>query len=150
MQITVQKIVWFADKLVSLIILLTIFVVIFFALFEFYRLYADFGDLTAERVLHTVALMVVFVKAYRLLLYYLKCHHIGVKYIVEIAIIAPAVELIFAPENRVFEINLLFAMFSVAMLVVYLVFYKRLRDIDAKWEEKGEAYKKVDLGPILG
>lgn len=135
MQVT-QKVIWAADKLVSLVILLTIFVVIFFALFEFYKLYADFSHLTAERVLHTVALMVIFVKAYRLLLFYLKCHHIGVKYIVEIAIIAPAVELIFAPENRVFEVNLLFALFSIAMLVVYLVFYKTLVGIEEERSKK--------------
>ena len=128
-----SKIILFTDKLVSLIILATIFVVIFFALFEFYKLYADFSKLTAERVLHVIALTIVFVKAYRTLLDYMHSHHVSVKYIVEISIIAPAIELIFAPENRSFEINALFAVFSIGMLVAYAFFYKTLSEADKEW-----------------
>lgn len=128
-----SRIILFTDKLVSLIILATIFVVIFFAIFEFYRLYADFSKLTAERVLHVIALTIVFVKAYRTLLYYMQSHHVSVKYIVEISIIAPTIELIFAPENRSFEINALFAVFSVSMLIVYAFFYKTLSGADKEW-----------------
>jgi uncharacterized membrane protein (DUF373 family) len=135
-RIVAQSMVYI-DKMVSLIIFLTIFVLVFFALLEFYKLYAHFADLTAEKVLYTIALTVVFVKAYRMLRYYMRCHHISVKYIVEISIIAPAVELIFVPENRAFEINVLFAIFSVSMLVVYLLFYTTLTSVDEKWGRSG-------------
>ena len=52
---------------------------------------------------------------------------------VEIAIIAPIIELIFAPENRSLEINVLFAIFSISMLVVYSFFYKTLSEADHEW-----------------
>lgn len=129
----IPRIVAYTDNLMSIIILATIFVLIFFSLFEFYKLYVDFARLTAERVLHTIALTIVFVKAYRTLLYYMQCHHVSVKYIVEIAIIAPTIELIFAPENRSFEINILFATFSAVMLVIYLLFFKTLSQADKEW-----------------
>lgn len=130
MRKSVQKIVFFTDKLVSLIILATIGVVLFFAVFEFWKLSMHFPDIRPENALHTVALSIVFVKAYRMLLYYLECHHISVKYIVEISIIAPAVELIFASSTRPIEINILFAFFSIAMLIIYLVFYKKLNSLE--------------------
>jgi uncharacterized membrane protein (DUF373 family) len=123
-------IIWFTDKMVSLVILATIFVVLFFAMFEFYKLYTRFGNITSENVLHVVALTVVFVKAYRMLISYLQCHHVSVKYIVEISIIAPTVDLIFAWENRPIEINILFAAFSISMLIVYALFYKRIDSLD--------------------
>lgn len=125
-----RKITWFTDKVMSFIILATIFVVIFFAVFEFWKLYMDFPKIRAEDALHTVALSVVFVKAYRMLLYYLRCHHISIKYVVEISIVAPAIELIFDSSTRPIEINILFAFFSVAMLIVYIVFYKKLDSLE--------------------
>lgn len=131
----ISKITEYTDTLMSVIILATIFVVIFFSLLEFYKLYIDFPNLTAEKVLHTIALTIVFVKAYRMLLYYMRYHHISVKYIVEISIIAPAVELIFASENQPLEINILFALFSIGMLVVYLAFFKTLAIVDKAWIE---------------
>ena len=123
-------IIGFTDKIMSLIILTTIFIVLFFAIFEFWKIYVHFGEIKPEDVLHTTALTIVFVKAYRMLLYYLQCHHVSVKYIVEISIIAPAVDLIFAWGNRPFEINILFALFSVSMLIVYLAFYKRIDSLN--------------------
>jgi len=130
MRKSVAFLVGLTDRTMSLIILATIFVVIFFAAFEFYKLYANFENISSEDVLHAVALTIVFVKAYRMLLYYLQCHHISVKYIVEISIIAPAVDLIFAWANRPVEINIIFAIFSVSMLVVYLLFFKKLSSLN--------------------
>ncbi len=138
MKRSIATIVGFTDKMISLIILLTIFIVIFFSGLEFYKLYVHFSDIQAEDVLHSIALTIVFVKAYRMLLYYLRCHHISVKYIVEISIIAPAVELIFASENRPFEINVLFAFFSVAMLLIYLIFYKQIDSLNDECLHKSE------------
>jgi uncharacterized membrane protein (DUF373 family) len=138
MKKSISAIIDFTDKMISLIILLTIFIVIFFSGFEFYKLYVHFSDIQAEDVLHAIALTIVFVKAYRMLLYYLRCHHISVKYIVEISIIAPAVELIFAAENRALEINILFAFFSIAMLVVYLIFYKQIDSLNDECLHKPE------------
>lgn len=122
-----------ADALISIIIVATIFVVIFFSILEFYKLYlAELGSLTAEEVLYTVSLTVIFVKAYKMLQYYLDHHHISVKYIVEISIIAPVVEIIFAPDARSLSMNILFAVISIAMLIVYLVFYDKLARVDEK------------------
>jgi len=130
MRKSVSTIIGFTDKIMSLIILATIFIVLFFAVFEFWKIYVHFSEVNSEDVLHTIALTIVFVKAYRMLLYYLQCHYVSVKYIVEISIIAPAVDLIFAWGNRPFEINVLFALFSASMLIIYLVFYKRIDSLN--------------------
>lgn len=119
------------DVFIGIIIFATILAVIFFSTLEFYKLYAEFSLMTAERVLYTVSLTIIFVKAYSLLIYYLKCGYVSVKYIVEISIIAPAIEILFAPEKRPIELNILFAVFSVVMLIVYVKYHKTLAEIES-------------------
>lgn len=138
MRKSVSTIIGFTDKIMSLIILATIFIVISFAVFEIWKIYIHFGEMHSEDVLHATALTIVFVKAYRMLLYYLQSQHVSVKYIVEISIIAPAVDLIFAWGNRPFEINVLFALFSAVMLIIYLVFYKRLNLLNKAHIREGD------------
>ena len=76
------------------------------------------------RILHAVARTIVVLKAYRILVSYLRSHHITVKYILEIAIIASVVELIFAYDLHNFETKIIFAVFGLVGLALYLYFYE--------------------------
>ena len=85
--------------------------------------YRDLLDRTPRNFLHDIAIIVVLVKAYRILVSYLRTHHVSIKYTMEISIIAPAVELIFAANKHDIWLNVLFALFSVATMIVYYAFY---------------------------
>ncbi len=76
------------------------------------------------RILHAVARTIVVLKAYRILVSYLRSHHVTVKYILEIAIIASVVELFFAYDLHDFETKIVFAVFGLVGLALYLYFYE--------------------------
>ncbi len=78
-------------------------------------------------LLHTIAFTIVLVKAYKILIAYAETRHINIKFLVEIAIIAPTIELIFNAKSYSFEANMLFAAFAFANLVAYLFFYPTLK-----------------------
>ncbi|MDZ4216731.1 MAG: hypothetical protein U1C97_00245, partial [Candidatus Gracilibacteria bacterium] len=79
---------------------------------------------------HDVAYIIVLVKAFRVLLFYLQTQHLSIKYLIEISIIAPAIEIIFASANFSFSMNLLFVVFSLSNLIIYLTYYEKLSLID--------------------
>jgi len=80
-------------------------------------------------LLHTIAFTIVLVKAYKILVAFAETQHINLKFLVEIAIIAPTIELVFNPKAYSFEIQALFATFAVVNLAVYLFFYKTLKKV---------------------
>jgi uncharacterized membrane protein (DUF373 family) len=80
-------------------------------------------------LLHTIAFTIVLVKAYKILIAYAETRHINIKFLVEIAIIAPTIELIFNARNYDFEVNILFASFAFANLVAYLFFYATVKEV---------------------
>ena len=79
------------------------------------------------RILHAVARTILVLKAYRILVSYLRSHHVTVKYILEIAIIASVVELFFAYDLHDFETKIIFAVFGLVGLALYLYFYEGRR-----------------------
>lgn len=87
-------------------------------------------------LLHTIAFTIVLVKAYKILIAYAETRHINVKYIVEISIIAPVIELVFNSRNYPFEVNALFAGFAFLNLVAYLFFYKTVKLVNADYEKE--------------
>ncbi len=119
------------DNIVSLLIFGTIMIVIAFMGLQMYELITHFVQATFYEVLYMVALILILVKAYRLLLFYMESHHVSIKYMVEISIIAPAVELIFVAHQQVIWVNILYALFSLANLIVYIVWYKQLVAMDS-------------------
>lgn len=78
-------------------------------------------------LLHTIAFTIVLVKAYKILIAYAETRHINIKYIAEISIIAPTIELIFNSRNYSLEVNTMFAVFAFCNLVAYLFFYKTIK-----------------------
>lgn len=78
-------------------------------------------------LLHTIAFTIVLVKAYKILISYAETRHINIKFLVEIAIIAPTIELVFNSRNYDFETMMLLAAFAILNLTAYLFFYKTLK-----------------------
>ncbi len=93
-------------------------------------------------LLHTIAFTIVLVKAYKILIAYAETRHINIKYLVEIAIVAPTIELIFNVRNYPIEVNVLFAGFAFANLVVYLFFYKTIKGVGHDYEKERDAQKR--------
>ncbi len=90
----------------------------------------DFMDEHSKRALHAIAEVLILIKAYRILMSYLKTHHISVEYIVEISIIASAIELLFAYDTHSFQTLLVFAGFGLSNLIIYLYFFGPEHDED--------------------
>lgn len=81
-------------------------------------------------IVHNVAYIIVLLKAYKILIYYFRYQNLSIKYLVQIAIIAPAIEVIFAVNQQSIWVNVLFATFSVANLLIYIFFYKKFDEFD--------------------
>ncbi len=91
----------------------------------FIHLFSGIGEEERQlRILHAVARTILVLKAYRILVSYLRSHHVTVKYILEIAIIASVVELFFAYDLHDFETKVIFAVFGLVGLALYLYFYE--------------------------
>lgn len=87
-------------------------------------------------LLHTIAFTIVLVKAYKILIAYAETRHINLKFLVEISIIGPTIELIFNSRSYPLEINILFASFAFLNLVAYLYFYKTLKTVSGDYERE--------------
>ncbi len=93
-------------------------------------------------LLHTIAFTIVLVKAYKILVAYAQSRHINIKYLVEIAIIAPTIELIFNIRSYSVEVNMLFAGFAFANLLAYLFFYKTIKQVSLDHDKEVQALCK--------
>jgi len=78
--------------------------------------------LLTEEILSVVTIILVLVKSFKILVSYSKHHHIAIKDLVEIAIIALIMEVVFNFGVHSLAINWLFAVFGIALLVVYAIF----------------------------
>ncbi len=85
-------------------------------------------------LLHTIAFTIVLVKAYKILIAYAETQHINLKYLVEIAIIGPTIELIFNAKAYELEVLMLLAGFALVNLGIYLFFYKTLKSVSDEYE----------------
>jgi uncharacterized membrane protein (DUF373 family) len=91
-------------------------------------------------LLHKIAFTIVLVKAYKILIAYAQTRNISIKYILEMAIVAPTIELVFNVRNYSMEVSILFACFAFANLIAYLFFYKTIKtvnvDFGKEWLER--------------
>lgn len=82
--------------------------------------------------LHNIAVLLILMKAYRILVEYMRHHHIDIKYMVEIAIIACVLELLFNSANYTEDMRMILAATATAFLTVYAfkyeTFVKALKD----------------------
>lgn len=81
-----------------------------------------------EEILSVVTIILVLVKSFKILVWYSKHHHIAIKDLVEIAIIALLMEVVFNFGIHSMQINWLFAVFGASLLVIYAMFPYFRRD----------------------
>ncbi|ATU05488.1 hypothetical protein BKN14_03490 [Candidatus Gracilibacteria bacterium HOT-871] len=80
-----------------------------------------------HELLHNIAFTIVLVKAYRILIEYWKTKHVNIKYILEIAVIAPIIiEVIFNYSSYDFNFIIFYGVFAVLSSIIYLFFYEKL------------------------
>jgi uncharacterized membrane protein (DUF373 family) len=86
-------------------------------------------------LLHTIAFTIVLVKAYKILIAYAQTRHINIKFLIEISIIAPTIEIIFNARNYSLPIITVFGLFAFLNLLAYLFFYKTIKHVSNDYEK---------------
>lgn len=94
-----------------------------------------FNGLNAE-FLHNVAVLLILMKAYRILVEYMRYHHIDIKYMVEIAIIACVLELLFNYSEYSQDMRLVLLGLCVSFLAIYAFRYDALSKAVKDTQEK--------------
>jgi len=84
-----------------------------------------FNILNAD-FLHNVAVLLILMKAYRVLVEYMRHHHIDIKFMVEIAIIASVLELLFNYKTYGAEMRYVLLGLAITFLGFYVFGYKSL------------------------
>ena len=74
--------------------------------------------------LHNIAVLLILMKAYRILVEYMRHHHIDIKYMVEIAIIACVLELLFNFNYYTEDMRVVLAATAISFLTVYAFKYE--------------------------
>ncbi|MCP5303592.1 MAG: phosphate-starvation-inducible PsiE family protein [Pseudomonadales bacterium] len=89
------------------------------------------NGLNAE-FLHNIAILLILMKAYRILVEYMRYHHIDIKFMMEIAIIACVLELLFNNDKYSDHMQLVLAGLAVLFAAIYAfryeVFVKAMKD----------------------
>jgi len=74
--------------------------------------------------LHNIAVLLILMKAYRILVEYMRFHHIDIKYMVEIGIIACILELLFNFEHYTPDMRIVLVVMAVSFLAIYAFKYE--------------------------
>jgi len=89
--------------------------------------------------LHNVAILIILMKAYRILVEYMRHHHIDMKHIIEIGIVASVLELVFNYSYYTEDMRLVLAGTAVAFLAIYAfrydTFVKAMKDSQKEMEK---------------
>lgn len=94
-------------------------------------------DIQAD-MLHDIAYAIILIKAYLVLISYADTKHINPKFVLEIGIIAPIIELVFNSWSYDTTTMMFMGVFAVALAVIYLYFYTTLRQVgDDHHEQHG-------------
>ncbi len=109
---------------INTLIALTILVLI---LFVGQKIYTLFFFPSQQHFIHDLVFLLVLVKIFRLLLSYFKHHRISIQHVVEISIIAPAIELVFASDLHSPFVLGVFLVYSLANLMIYIFFFEKLK-----------------------
>ena len=94
------------------------------------------GVVAPEGVIHAVPITIILVKAYKILLEYAKTQHVNIKYVLEIAITAPVVEIVFNfSEYNDMQLYFMGGL-TVLMSLVYLYFYDTLKQVEIDYAKE--------------
>lgn len=78
------------------------------------------NQLIRTEFLHTIANIVILVKAYKILISYAKTHHVNPKYLIEIAIIGSVLELLFNYKEYTPHMQTLFLVLALGSMTLYV------------------------------
>ena len=84
-----------------------------------------FNQLNGE-FLHNIAVLLILMKAYRILVEYMKFHHIDIKFMVEIGIITVVLELLFNSQQYTEDMRIVMVSMAVTFLAIYAFKYDTL------------------------
>lgn len=74
--------------------------------------------------LHNIAILLILMKAYRILVEYMRYHHIDIKFMVEITIIACVLELLFNYDKYTGYMQIVLAILAVSFVTIYAFKYE--------------------------
>lgn len=112
------------------IIAFTVVLLLGFSIMEVIDIAGDMFHDSTRNFLRDIAFVLVLVKAYRVLIFYFETMHVSIRYLIEISFVAPAIEIIFAYHDKPWWLIVLLTAFSALNLVVYLLFYDKIVEID--------------------
>ena len=93
--------------------------------------------------LHNIAVLLILMKAYRILVEYMRFHHINIKFMVEIGIITVVLELLFNSQQYAEDMRIVMVAMAVAFLAIYAFRYDTLMKATKDAEkEYGKSAKK--------
>ena len=92
--------------------------------------------------LHTIAVLIILMKAYRILVEYMRNHHIDIKYVMEIAIIGSVLELLFNYGDYSEDMRLVLLGLAVSFVGFYVFRYDTLNKALKDTEKRVKAMKK--------
>lgn len=94
--------------------------------------------------LHTIALLIVLMKAYRILVEYMRWYHIDIKYMMEIGIIASVLELLFNYQSYTIEMRYVFLGVAVSFAAIYAFRHDTLVSAMRESRRENEDWLKKD------
>lgn len=103
---------------------------------------AIFNTLNSD-FLHNIAVLLILMKAYRILVEYMKYQHIDIKFMVEIGIITVVLELLFNSQQYSESMRMVMASMAVAFLVVYAFRYDTLLKATKDAQKEFHKIKKL-------
>lgn len=131
----IEKTTKLADKLVSLIILLVTLRLIMYMVTSLYIVIGEMMDGKIwlsdhnEELLDWIVFYIVMIKAYKVLVSYARHHHVSIRYVTELVIIACFVEFIF--EKHMTDVfRALLGVVGLGSLFLYLNYYSIFKDYD--------------------
>ncbi len=92
--------------------------------------------------LHNIAILIILMKAYRILVEYMRHHHIDIKYMVEIGIIACVLELLFNSQTYTEHMQMVLAAVAVLFLAIYAFKYENIVKAMKDSRKEMEKYRK--------
>ncbi|MCK5027871.1 MAG: hypothetical protein KAS07_05625 [Candidatus Pacebacteria bacterium] len=102
-----------------------------------YTIYRAFIALSFNSVLYDAVFLIVFVKAFYVLLQCYYRQYVSIKQILEVAIVALIVNVAFAFETRDLWMNVMLGAFALGNLITYLIFYDKLVTVEKNGFSKG-------------
>ena len=126
----INKISDIFNILISVFLLIAMILLVMYIAYSVYKIFISVYSFEFWHFVHDTIFIIVLVKVYKILLSYFRSHHISIRYIVEISIIAPAIEVVLANEMHN-KVNLiLLSIFWLANLIIYLKFHNKILKID--------------------